>query len=54
MIGAVIAAAVLVVVGLVVLGNQTSSAGEPLDLTGFPTLGQANAPVTMVEFSDYG
>lgn len=54
MIGVVVAAAILVVAGLVVLGNQASSAGEPLDLSRFPTLGQADAPVTMVEFSDYG
>ncbi len=54
MIGAVVAAAILLVAGLIVLGNRPSSAGEPLDLSPFPTLGQADAPVTMVEFSDYG
>lgn len=54
MIGVVVAAAILLVAGLIVLGNRPSSAGEPLDLSRFPTLGQADAPVTMVEFSDYG
>ncbi len=54
MVGVVIAAAILVVAGLIVLGNQSPSAGEPLDLSRYPTLGQADAPVTMVEFSDYG
>ena len=55
LIGVVVAAAILVVAGLIILGNRPapSSAGEPFDLAGYPTLGQANAPVTMVEFSDY-
>ena len=58
-IGIVVAAALLVVGGLILLGNQSSSGSSGsgaagLDLTGFPTLGNENASVTMVEFSDYG
>ena len=55
MIGVVTVAAILMVVGLIILGNQSSSgSGEPVDVSQFPTLGDANAPVTMVEYSDYG
>ena len=55
MIGVVTVAAILMVVGLILLGNQSSSgSGEPVDVSQFPTLGDANAPVTMVEYSDYG
>jgi hypothetical protein len=39
--------------GLIVLGNS-GRATEPVDLSQFPTKGDANAPVTMVDFSDYG
>ena len=53
MIGVVAAAAVLVVVGLIILGNQ-SRASEPFEVSQFPALGDANAPVTFIEFSDYG
>jgi hypothetical protein len=53
MIGVVAVAAILVVVGLVILGNQSTSA-EPLEVSPFPTLGDADAPVTMIEYSDYG
>ena len=49
----VTAAAILVVAGLIILGNQ-SAAGEPVDTSQFPTLGDANAPVTLIEYSDYG
>jgi protein-disulfide isomerase len=50
LIGIVVVASILVVVGLILLGNQTTS----VDLSQFPTRGDANAPVTMVEYSDYG
>ncbi len=53
LIGVVAAAAILVVAGLIILGNQ-STAGEPVDISQFPTLGDANAPVTLIEYSDYG
>jgi protein-disulfide isomerase len=53
MIGGVAIAAVLVVVGLIILGNQ-SQAGQPVDDSQFPTLGAATAPVTITEYSDYG
>ncbi|MCB0210893.1 MAG: DsbA family protein [Anaerolineae bacterium] len=53
MIGVVVAGVLLIVAGLIYLGNQGT---EPvaLDLTSFPTLGDPNAPVTMVEYSDLG
>ena len=54
MIGAVVAAALLVVGGLILLGNQTRSAAGPIDESQFPTMGEANAPVTIIEYSDYG
>jgi hypothetical protein len=48
----VIAAAVLVVGGLILLNNQSTSAD--VDVSGFPYLGDENAPVVMLEYSDYG
>ena len=53
MIAVVAVAAILVVVGLVLLSNRPTSA-EPVDVSQYPTLGDPNAPVTMIEFSDYG
>ena len=55
-IGVVVVAALLVVGGLVLLGNQSSSGSSTAaaDLTGYPTLGNEDAKVTMVEYSDYG
>ena len=53
MIAGVAVAAILVVVGLVLISNRSTSA-EPVDVSGYPTLGDANAPVTMIEYSDYG
>lgn len=49
----IVVAAVLIVGGLVLMGNFNQNSG-PVDLTGFPTLGEANAKVTMVEYSDFG
>ena len=57
MIGVVAVAAILVVAGLILLGNQSNSgsgSGGPVDVSQFPTMGDANAPVTMLEYSDYG
>ena len=55
MIVGVAVAATLLVVGLIVLGNQNAqSSGEPVDVGQFPTLGEPDAPVTLLEFSDYG
>lgn len=55
MIVGVAVAAVLLVVGLIVLGNQSAqSSTEPVDISQFPTLGEADAPVTLLEYSDYG
>ena len=53
MIGIVAAIAILLVGGLIVLGNS-GRATETVDLSQFPTKGNANAPVTMIDFSDYG
>ncbi len=54
LIGLVVAGAVLLVVGLVILGNQSQAPGGPVDISQFPTMGEANAPVTLIEYSDYG
>lgn len=53
MIAGVAVAAILVVVGLVLLSNRSTSA-EPVDVSLYPTLGDPDAPVTMIEYSDYG
>lgn len=53
LIGVVTAAAILLVGGLVYLGNQ-SRTGQAVDESQFPILGDPNAPVTLTEFSDYG
>lgn len=53
-IGAVAAAAVLLVVGLIWLGNQGSQASAPVDVSDFPALGDPEASVTLTEYSDYG
>lgn len=50
MIGLVAAAAFLIVGGLILLSNQ---AGD-VDVSQFPAKGNANAPVTIIEYSDYG
>ena len=40
---------------LIVLGNQSAqSSSEPVDISQFPTLGEPDAPVTLLEYSDYG
>jgi len=54
LIGIVSIASILLVAGLIILGNQTQSAGEAVDVSRFPSMGNANAPVTIIEFSDYG
>ena len=54
LIGIVSIASILLVAGLIVLGNQTQSAGEPVDVSQYPSLGSPDAPVTIIEFSDYG
>jgi flagellar basal body-associated protein FliL len=48
----VIVAAILVVGGLILLNNQ--SATTEVDVSGFPYLGDENAPVVMIEYSDFG
>lgn len=54
-IGLVVALALIVVGSLIALGYQQSGAGSgPVDLSQFPAKGDINAPVTMIEYSDYG
>ena len=50
----IIAAALLVVGGLILLGNQGTTTVEPVDISQFPAKGDPEAPVTIVEYSDYG
>lgn len=47
----VVVAAVLVVGGLILLNNQSTT---ETDVSGFPYLGDENAPVVMLDYSDYG
>lgn len=53
LIMAVVAGAVLLVAGLVWLGTW-SARQVSVDESSFPSLGNANAPVTITEFSDFG
>ncbi len=50
----IVAAALLVVGGLILLGTQGTDTGEPADVSQFPAKGDPEAPVTIIEFSDYG
>jgi len=55
MIAGVAVIAVLLVVGLIWLGNrQESNLSATVDIGDFPTEGVATAPVTIVEYSDFG
>jgi hypothetical protein len=54
MIGLVAAATLLIVGGLIALGYGSNQPASDVDLSIFPSKGSANAPVTMVEYSDYG
>jgi protein-disulfide isomerase len=54
LIGIVVAAAVLMVGGLIVLGNWGNRPTAVVDLSQFPAKGKPDAPVTIVEYSDYG
>lgn len=55
MIGVVVVGALLIVIGFIMLGNQSPrEAASPANVSQFPALGVENAPVTMVEYSDYG
>ena len=54
MIGIVAAAALLIVGGLIVLGNIGNQVTGEVDLNAFPVAGSTSAPVTMIEYSDYG
>ena len=54
MIGLVAGAAILIVGGLIALGFMGNQVTSNVDLSVFPSKGPATAPVTMVEYSDYG
>ncbi len=54
LIGLVVVAALLIVGGLIMLGNQSQGGSDPVDVSQFAALGDVNAPVTIVEYSDYG
>lgn len=55
MIGLVVVGALLITAGLIFLGTRgTASGAAPLDVTLFPTMGDPDAPVTMIEYSDLG
>ena len=54
MIGIVAVAAVLLVAGLIWLGNSNQPGVVSVDLSQFPTKGSAEAKVALVEYSDYG
>ncbi len=54
MIGIVAVAALLIVAGLIWLGSQPKSVSGSVDVSQFPALGDVDAPVTMIEYSDYG
>ncbi len=61
MIGVVVVGALLIVIGFIMLGNQypgghrqPREAASPANVSQFPALGAENAPVTIVEYSDYG
>ena len=54
LIGIIGLAAILIVVGLIFLGNQSSDLAGPVDTSAFPAVGSPEAPVTMIEYGDYG
>jgi hypothetical protein len=54
MIGVVMSIAILLVGGLIVLGNLGNQPTSAVDINQFPALGPVNAPVTMIDYSDYG
>ncbi len=56
LIGIVAGVALILVGGLIWLGNlgnQTATVA-PIETANYPFMGAANAPVTMIDFSDYG
>jgi len=55
MIAVVVVASILLVGGLIYLGFQSQeSSPTTTDMSQFPALGDPNASVTMIEYSDYG
>lgn len=58
-LGGVVVVVIILVAGLVLLGNRGSESqpGESLaevDFSNFPSKGDDNAPVTFIDFSNYG
>jgi hypothetical protein len=54
MIAVVVVASILLVGGLIYLGYQSQVGPTTTDMSQYPALGDPNAPVTMIEYSDYG
>jgi hypothetical protein len=53
----VVVAAIILVGGLILLGNQSRSGTverTQFDFSQFPTKGNNEAPVTFIDFSNYG
>lgn len=50
----VVAVALLGVSGLILLGGPSQPVSKPIDISQFPAIGVEDAPVTIIEYSDYG
>ena len=56
-IGGVVVAAIILVGGLILLGNQSrggTAENAQFDFSQFPMKGSKDAPVTFIDFSNYG
>jgi hypothetical protein len=54
-IGVVVIVSILLVAGLILLGTtQSSAVNAPADISQFPAKGSIDAPITLIEFLDYG
>ena len=53
-IGGAVVAALILVGGLILWGNQSRGGRPQLDFSQFPTKGNNEATVTFIDFSNYG